>query len=108
MYTSCFARYKESDGISIAVSPPKWYTGIVYPPLFPSWEIVRDFKKGGDKDKYIEIYQASVLNKLDPAKVYQDLVGKTLLCWCARGAFCHRRLVADWIRENIGISVPER
>jgi len=30
-----------------------------------------------------------------------------LLCWENSGVFCHRRLVAEWFEEELGVSVPE-
>jgi hypothetical protein len=30
-----------------------------------------------------------------------------LLCWEAPGKFCHRRLVAAWLEDALGIDVPE-
>jgi uncharacterized protein (DUF488 family) len=30
-----------------------------------------------------------------------------LLCWENPGEFCHRRIVASWIFENLKIEVPE-
>jgi len=30
-----------------------------------------------------------------------------LLCWEKRGVACHRRLVAEWLETELGITVPE-
>jgi hypothetical protein len=30
-----------------------------------------------------------------------------LLCWCAPGEFCHRRICADWYLEKTGQEIPE-
>ena len=48
------------------------------------------------------------LSKLDPATVYADLgEDAVLLCWEENsGAFCHRRRVAEWLGETLGVLVP--
>ena len=30
-----------------------------------------------------------------------------VLCWCARGADCHRRVFAEWMADRYGFVVPE-
>ena len=59
--------------------------------------------------EYTRRYNEEVLSKLDAEEVY-DEQGKDaiLLCWEIPGTFCHRRLVAGWLEEALGISVPER
>jgi hypothetical protein len=70
---------------------------------------VQEAKSGAiDEDEYTQRYRAEVLSKLDPARVYSDLgEDAVLLCWERPGAFCHRRLVAEWFEENLGVLVPE-
>jgi hypothetical protein len=36
--------------------------------------------------------------RLDPAIVANELDGYTLLCWEGPGKFCHRHIVADWLK----------
>jgi len=61
-----------------------------------------------DEAAYAIEYQRDVLCKLDAAKVVEDLGSDAvLLCWEAPGKFCHRRLVAAWLEEALGIEVPE-
>jgi uncharacterized protein (DUF488 family) len=56
------------------------------------------------------------LEEICPEKIVSSLAriggeygGKSLvlLCWERHGEFCHRRLFAEWFRENISIEVPE-
>lgn len=60
---------------------------------------------------------AAILDALDPQKVWDDLhrlagdQEPILLCW-ERPPFtptnwCHRRLVADWLQDRLGVEVPE-
>lgn len=68
-------------------------------------------------EEYRERYRAEVLDRLDPHQVAAELeeiaAGRVavLLCFCRPGAFCHRRLAADWLCEGLceglGVSVPE-
>ena len=107
MKTSYFARYKQLDGISIALSTPKWFSGTTYPELNPTWGILKQYKIDDNKKAYIHAYYNQVLSKLDPEKVFNDLKYNTLLCWEKSGEFCHRRIVAKWIEKHIGVDIPE-
>ena len=64
-------------------------------------------KEDGDEEAYRKSYYEQVLRKLDAQKVYDDLKDKTLLCWEKSGKFCHRRIVAEWIYNEIGVIVEE-
>ena len=59
-------------------------------------------------DEYTRVYR-SYLDSLGPQKVVARLEKKStgnggkplvLLCWCSPGDFCHRRVWADWSRED--------
>ena len=61
--------------------------------------------------QYLEI-----LGKLEPAKVVTDLLllvepaDPVMLCWEVNhdpGAWCHRHMVARWLKDTIGLDVPE-
>lgn len=61
-----------------------------------------------DEEEYTKIYLEKVLNKLDPQKVYDKLgENSVLLCYekwyDIKGGkkFCHRRIVAKSLEENI-------
>lgn len=106
--TSSFFRYKGNNGISIANNTPDFYTGQDYPELFPGWDLVNKHKSGDITDEEYEAeYFNNILYKLNIDKVFKDLDNKVLLCWCMRGKFCHRRLVALWLEEELGIKVKE-
>jgi len=107
MKTSYFAKYKGSNGVNIAIKPAPGFNGESYPDLFPKWSFLKQYKKDGDENSYIESYRTEVLSKLDPQKVYADLKDKTILCWEKSGSFCHRRIVAHWLQQHTGLEVPE-
>jgi uncharacterized protein YeaO (DUF488 family) len=110
MQTSNFARSgSHPKAVAISRSQPRGWTGRVYEPLAPSWCLVKEAKSGAiDEEEYTRRYHAEVLSKLDPARVYADLGDDAiLLCWENSGAFCHRRLVAEWLEEKLGVPVSE-
>lgn len=110
MQTSNFARSgSHPRAVAISRTQPRGWTGRAYEPLAPPWRLLVAAKSGAiDEDEYIRRYRAEVLSKLDPARVYAELgEDAVLLCWERPGAFCHRRLVAEWFEEALGILVLE-
>ena len=112
MKTSYFAKYKDFDedqrlkAVSVARGEPDYYDGKSYKQLAPSWEMIHKFRKG-NKEFYDSEY-VKILADLDSEKVVED-VGENaiLLCWEKPPDICHRRWVAEWLEENLGIEVPE-
>jgi uncharacterized protein YeaO (DUF488 family) len=112
MKTSYFAnRRAAADPQAVAISRgvPRWFKGRVYDPLRPSWKLVQGAKSGElSHEEYERRYRAEVLEGLDPATVVRELGDDAvLLCWERPDAPCHRRLVARWLEERLGIAVPE-
>ena len=108
--TSYFARSaREPGAISIARFPPKWYTGTRYLPLAPPPELL----KINNWDGYRRRYSDEVLSVLDPDLVLRDLGVEgadhdiILLCFEKERAHCHRGLVAAWLYQTRGVTVPE-
>lgn len=115
MNTSYFASPKIVKGDlnlrPISKKPPDWFynPGGTYVPLCPSWNLVMSYKDGHiTKEEYTIRYYDEILNKLDPARTYQELgENAILLCWEKSGEFCHRRIVADWFLKHLQIEVKE-
>jgi hypothetical protein len=108
MKTSNFKVYKGNNGVAICLYPPIDWTGAQFPTLAPNRQTFFARKANEfDNDEYERRYREEVLSKLDANKIYETLKGQVLLCWEPPGEFCHRRIVADWIQEKIGIEVPE-
>jgi len=62
--------------------------------------------------QYEKLY-AEILNKLNPEKVYKDLLafGKgrdvAMLCFEKDPKNCHRLLAANWLQTNLNIIINE-
>jgi len=112
MKTSYFAnRRTASDPNAVAISRgvPRWFRGRIYDPLRPSWMLVEAVKSRAiTHDEYERRYRADVLAGLDPVVVRRELGdGAIILCWERSGTRCHRRIVARWLEERLGIKVAE-
>jgi len=109
MYTSYFAKYKGSKGVSIAGKSPDWFQGKQYKKLAPKYDW---WKKWHDEklseEWYIQKYYNTILRNLNPQEVYEEL-GKdaVLLCWERSDKFCHRHLVSKWLEHELGIRIIE-
>jgi len=90
------------NAVSIARSSPSFFTGEKDASLAPTWSL---FKKGRySKAEYVR----EVLKDRDPKEVYALHKNHILLCWEAPGNSCHRRYLAEWLQEELGVSIPER
>lgn len=87
-----------------------------YPALMPDWDIIRIAHEMGYNEESFQLYKEAYFKQLDtlnPHKVYEDLKDCVLVCFesskdlAAGKKFCHRRMVAGWIEERLGILVPE-
>lgn len=125
IYTTYFAKLKKlpknivvipiSNSIPGASREGTSYSDMAnmkYKKLVPPWYVVKAYKENGDKEQYIRDYKRLVLDHLDPHQVVRDIknvVGyndAALVCYEKSGDFCHRNLVAEWLR-NAGYDVCE-
>lgn len=112
MRTSYFANRRaaaDPNAVAISRGVPRRFAGRVYDPLRPPWELVQRAKSGAlTAEEYERRYRAEILDRLDPATVRRELGDDAvLLCWERPGAACHRRIVAHWLEERLGIRVAE-
>lgn len=115
LYTSYFAaipkiraHFPELKIISIARTTPHWVkVDGKAPELFPTAELLSAFKKDGDEKKYKRIYAEEVLDLLSQRATLSKYRGCVLCCWEGSGKFCHRHLVAKWIKKYTGEKVKE-
>ena len=110
MNTSYYAKSSKSpDAVSIALKTPTWYNGKEYKKLAPKYWFLKKYKEDGNKEFYIEQYQKEILNKLNPQEVYNELgENAILLCWESSEKFCHRHLVAKWLKKELNIEISEK
>ena len=116
--TSYFSQLRLiASPVSIARNEPAWFKASTkyqaYKKLAPSWSLLGKAKQGKiGQEKYVKIYYQTVLDLHNPMEIVNELLAlfgpaPTLLCWEAPDKFCHRRLVANWLEERIGLTVPE-
>lgn len=106
IYTSNYASIKKiPEGftpIAISVGPPRWFKGTVDKRLAPSWAMMK--KPRADYDRLF----ANQLSKLDAEQIVSELPENcVLLCYESHNDWCHRRMVAEWLEEELGIEVCE-
>lgn len=118
IHTSYFAKeqhIKNAGMVPIAITAkvPEWYTGLVYDKLAPTMDILMEYKRTGDRDRYIERYKTEVLDNLNAVDgIVMELFALSrgnpicLMCYEKPDSFCHRHLVAEWLTEN-GIECKE-
>lgn len=124
IYTSYFAKLKSLPDnivpISICGKAPDWYKGLQYKKLAPKYDFFMEWKKNHDNDYYIKCFNEQVLDRLNAKDVVKELdnllLGMTtsidykadaikvpeitLICYEKPPNFCHRHLVAEWLRRN--------
>ena len=121
IYTTYFAKLrvlpKNVIPISICAKAPSWYKGLQYKTLAPKYDFFMEWKKTHDNDMYIKCFKEQVTDNLNANLVVNDLKqmvqekygeGKdiALVCYEKSEDFCHRHLVAKWLKEN-GYDVEE-
>lgn len=109
MHTSYFSKSsKYPCAVSIARRSPDSYTGRRYSLLAPDKWFFLEYKDKHDQNLFTERYYREVLGKLDPVAVAEELGSNAvLLCWEKSDVFCHRHLVAEWLRSGAGIIIDE-
>lgn len=116
IYTTYFAKLKSLPKdivpISICGKAPIWYSGIQYKKLAPKYDFFMQWKENHDNDYYISCFNNQVLSELNPVQVVNDLITMAagrdiaLVCYEKPEDFCHRHLVADWLRKY-GYNIKE-
>ena len=117
IYTSYFAKLrslpKDIIPISICAKAPSWYNGLQYKQLAPSYDILMKYKQDGDVEDYTINFYKNILGRLNPAETVFNLCklasgGEDLdyyhkdiciICYEKPLDFCHRHLVAEWLRK---------
>lgn len=115
MFTSYFGKvksYPKDKGykfVSIARFNRFW-NGEEFKLLAPPADII----KIEDEGLYTKLYYEKVLNQLNPQDIYNMLGDNAVLLCYEKWAniesgktFCHRRIVAKWLEDSLGVKVEE-
>ena len=90
---------------AISLGVPRGWNGARCLVLAPPRPLIKIM----DPETFIPLYRVQVLDRLDPYQIIRDLGGDNfvMLCFENPGDFCHRRVVAAWLRKHTGILVEE-
>jgi len=124
----CTSRYSnkfiaESGLLPVRITrmPPRWklpYKTVGMIELAPTFQMLKDAKLPGGAKVFDEAFD-ELLKRLDPRAVVANLrtmqhehgcTGVVLLCYedlRKPGERCHRKQVANWLKEKLGIQVEE-
>lgn len=113
MKTACFFHCATPGRISIARFAPRGMAGYrVYRKLAPTGHMLKMAYP-----QYRELYFRDILGALDPLATWDELHRlvhpnePVLLCWerppLTPSNWCHRSMVAEWFKRELGHEVPE-
>ena len=116
-FTSYFANFGKIPigviPVAICGKAPDWWRKLQYKKLAPSWSIWSEWKYDHhNNDIYTARFNNEILANLDVNIVMRQLLELTegkpfcLMCYEKPGDFCHRHLVADWMK-SAGINIEE-
>ncbi len=110
IYTSYFGNLKNIPKsitpIAICTGVPKFWKGLTYKKLAPSYNILMNWKNEKNNEKYVKDFIKLILGKLNANNVAKELfeLAKSedivLICYETSGCFCHRNLVSEWLNLN--------
>ena len=72
----------------------------------PTWAMVNEFKRNNNQEKYLEQYNIILeenyikIKELGSYVKRNDLV---LKCYCGKNSFCHRFVLANYIKNIFGV-----
>jgi hypothetical protein len=110
IYTTYFAKLNKLPENVVPIAICKWIPEVLrlscyhYPELAPSPDFFHEYKRTGDTEYFTKCYNEQVLAKLDPHYIVDALTawvgGKDIafVCYEKPTDFCHRHLVANWLR----------
>lgn len=79
--------------------------------FLPSSQLLNDYKQSTqtkeEQIKYIHRYIEETLSLLDPEKILKEYDNTILLCCDGIDKFCHRRVIAMWLKYHTGVYVEE-
>ena len=118
IYTTYFAKLKKLPDDVVPIAICQWLPEQLrsscfhYRELAPDVNTFMEYKHTGDAERFTDSYLRNTLARLDPHYIVPALrkwVGDkdfALVCYEKSSDFCHRHLVADWLR-SAGYEVSE-
>lgn len=117
-YFSCLKKYKQYGLIPIAICgryPEFFKHGYWFKFFAPSWDIFSNWKNGKiNNDQYTTRFNEEILGNIssvDKENLIKFFTQKDksfiLLCYEKPSDFCHRHLVADYIRNVLHLPCEE-
>jgi hypothetical protein len=104
IYTSYYRKVAQDPRtVMITRTVPKGYKGARFIQLAPPYHLFGL----NDPVLFRRRYREEVLSKLDAKEIARNFEGKILTCYEGPGKFCHREVVAEWLREEAGVEVRE-
>ena len=115
MQTSNFRRApNDPNALAITRGIARGWRGRIDRRLAPSWKMLQEFRETeqlhGTKTAELDypVAFSSILAQLDAGTVYHELgEDAVLLCYEELGQFWHRRLVAEWFKLKLGVTVSK-
>ncbi len=110
IYTSNYARQGNNPlALSISRKPPNWFIGNQLLLVAPTWDIIMAGKTGKitheqSTQLYLKLLQT---RNIDPSIITNLPDGTMLLCYESPTDFCHRHILADWVKNKTGIVIEE-
>lgn len=99
-----FANSKHlSNPVCIAKTSPNWWNppDKAFEPRLAPGDYLWEYKRGRiNEEEYTRHYLAQLEDLDEHGYDWDLLIGKALICWCARGKFCHRNILADFLEEK--------
>ena len=88
--------------VAISRTVPRWYKGDRDIALAPPLDIFKAYKESGDIERFMIEYYEYIYDTFDIVETAELCIGKIFLCWCPRGEFCHRQLLAKIFEKAAG------
>ena len=118
IYTSSFSIARKLDEskffvVSIARFSPRWHTGYTCFEFAPSATLLKQYKEDLRNDHYTNRYIKQVLEPINVYAVFQHLAKMAgtrdivLCCYEPPFEFCHRRILARYVKEHFGYQIEE-
>ena len=103
------------EPIAISGKRPNFYEGLYYPDFAPRYWMYQRWKDKDITNEGYTIEYKNYLNTLNKEEIKKDfeeyyksmIKNCVLLCYEKSAEFCHRHVLAEWLKEEFGWEVCE-